>query len=274
MNKFKVGDKVKVLKTRHDSDFAQVGCIGTVCHFKTYDVLQPDYMVSFSGSDLELFFEESELELVTQENQPDQYVAKDQGETGASKFKVGDKVKINSSGTFNGKVGVILKHYVKCVSSDRYRVKFDYIGTEFEFRERELELITGDSIQQHKLVVMGEAGPDVIAPLSKDKEGKPYVNALGGVKNDQGKVDYTYLLKDLPRACESVTKVLMYGGKKYDRLNWNKVETERYESALLRHCVEYLKGNIFDDETKEHHLSHLVCCAMFIIERELRGNSD
>lgn len=103
-----------------------------------------------------------------------------------------------------------------------------------------------------------------------EEEPEISVNALGGIKEKEGKVQYGYLLKDLPRACTSVTKVLMYGGKKYDRLNWSKVQDEDYEEALLRHQMKIFLGEELDPETKEPHLSHLICNAMFLLEKKLR----
>jgi hypothetical protein len=60
------------------------------------------------------------------------------------------------------------------------------------------------------------------------------------------------------------------GAKKYSRMNFEKVESERYNDAMLRHLMDYLKGEVTDLESSKHHLAHLVCCAMFLIERKLK----
>lgn len=97
--------------------------------------------------------------------------------------------------------------------------------------------------------------------MSKFKEGR---------KDDDGKIDYTLLLQDLHRALDSVIKVLQFGANKYGRNNYNKVSSERYDRACLRHIIEHLKGNLLDEDTNEPHLSHAVCCLLFLIERELK----
>lgn len=105
-------------------------------------------------------------------------------------------------------------------------------------------------------------------------EAKNTLQPSGGIKFDAGKVSYVHLLKDLPRASESVTKVLMYGAKKYGRENYHKVEKERYEDAMLRHLMSTFTGEHFDPETDEPHLSHLVCSALFLIERILKEKEE
>lgn len=105
-------------------------------------------------------------------------------------------------------------------------------------------------------------------------QGQVQKNNKGGVKFDNGKIDYTLLFQDLPNACESVTKVLMLGANKYGRANYLKVENDRYDKALLRHLMDYLKGIELDSESGESHLAHLVCCAMFLLEKQKRGIED
>lgn len=43
---------------------------------------------------------------------------------------------------------------------------------------------------------------------------------------------------------EAVTAVRMYGNEKYhDPENWRQVEPQRYQDALYRHWLSYLKGS-------------------------------
>ena len=93
------------------------------------------------------------------------------------------------------------------------------------------------------------------------------VNASGGMKFDGTKPRPTILLKDLKDAVASVVSVLEYGAKKYNRMNYSKVETERYEDSISRHLMAYLAGEKKDPETGEHHLAHMICGAMFIIQK-------
>lgn len=95
------------------------------------------------------------------------------------------------------------------------------------------------------------------------------VNEQGGIKGDGDKVRPTILLKDLNQSVQSVIRVLEYGAKKYSRANYAKVENERYEDALGRHYMAYLTGEKNDSETGESHLAHVVCCALFMMQKEI-----
>lgn len=68
---------------------------------------------------------------------------------------------------------------------------------------------------------------------------------------------------------EAVTAVRMYGNEKYhDPENWRQVEPQRYQDALYRHWLSYLKGEKCDPESGLPHLWHLACNAAFLIEME------
>lgn len=97
------------------------------------------------------------------------------------------------------------------------------------------------------------------------------VNEQGGMKGDGDKVRPTILLKDLNQSVQSVIRVLEYGAKKYNRANYAKVENERYEDALGRHYMAYLSGEKNDSETGESHLAHVVCCALFMMQKEIES---
>lgn len=109
-----------------------------------------------------------------------------------------------------------------------------------------------------------------IDPITGDVgvSGEMVVNASGGKKQDGGKVDPTILLKDLHNSVQSVIRVLEFGAQKYGRANYSLVENERYEAALSRHWLAYLAGEESDPDTGESHLSHLICCALFLLEKE------
>lgn len=99
-------------------------------------------------------------------------------------------------------------------------------------------------------------------------------NAQGGIKFDLGKKDYTLLLQDLKVTVDEVTDVLELGAKKYSRGNYKLIESDRYHKALLRHIMSYLSGELTDPETGKHHLAHAICCAAFLIEREVKTNES
>lgn len=84
-----------------------------------------------------------------------------------------------------------------------------------------------------------------------------------GRKDDQNKPDWT-LLPIAP--VENVVKVLDFGAQKYARDNWQKVPDarRRYAAAALRHIMAHQKGERLDPESGLPHLSHAVCCLLFL----------
>lgn len=86
-----------------------------------------------------------------------------------------------------------------------------------------------------------------------------------GRKFDTGKPEFSLLP---PWALEAVAKVMTFGAQKYAVDNWKIVPNGeyRYKNAAGRHINEYLKGNLIDPETGEHHLAHAICCLMFILD--------
>lgn len=91
-----------------------------------------------------------------------------------------------------------------------------------------------------------------------------------GLKNDSRKPDWTLLPWD---ALEEVVRVLDFGARKYARENWQKVEPhrERYGAALIRHYKAWITGQVNDPETGLNHMAHLICCALFLLWHEKRG---
>ena len=180
-------------------------------------------------------------------------------------FYPGDKVKINST-------KVDGSQYLGIYTIQNLNTTFAYCSHETEPGTWCIPL---DSLE------LQAAAPDTPIRLSRmlaeklvNKPQQDTPNNKGGVKFDNGKIDYTLLFQDLPNACESVTKVLMLGANKYGRANYLKVENDRYDKALLRHLMDYLKGIELDSESGESHLAHLVCCAMFLLEKQKRGIED
>ena len=83
-----------------------------------------------------------------------------------------------------------------------------------------------------------------------------------GIKYDQGKLLWNLVPWN---EMEDVVKVLMMGAKKYSPDNWMHVDRKRYEDALMRHIMDYMKGNKTDDESGKSHLAHSICCALFLM---------
>lgn len=88
---------------------------------------------------------------------------------------------------------------------------------------------------------------------------------MKGVKYDQEKAQYGLLP---PNALHEVAEVLTFGAVKYAPENWRKVPDakRRYFDAAQRHIWAWKRGEIDDSETGLNHLSHAICCLMFMIE--------
>lgn len=69
-----------------------------------------------------------------------------------------------------------------------------------------------------------------------------------------------------------VVDVLTYGSLKYADNNWRHVPNgvERYYAAAMRHIAAYRMGEAIDPETGRTHLSHALCCLIFLHEMEGR----
>lgn len=78
------------------------------------------------------------------------------------------------------------------------------------------------------------------------------------VKHDQGKYDPTMLSEEM---IELVSRVRMFGAKKYSRGNWKMgFKITRSLAAALRHVFAFLKGENNDPESGLCHLGHAICC--------------
>ena len=83
-------------------------------------------------------------------------------------------------------------------------------------------------------------------------------------KADKGKLQHSLID---PEFIEGMAEVLTYGINKYKKKDsWKTVDNakDRYLDALIRHEMEYRKGNKFDNESEIHHLLHLAVNAMFL----------
>jgi hypothetical protein len=89
-------------------------------------------------------------------------------------------------------------------------------------------------------------------------------NAQGvGFKADAAKRDWTILPWE---PLEDVVRVMEDGAKKYARDNWQRVPDgrARYLRAALRHLIAVARGERLDPESGLPHLSHAVCCCLFV----------
>ena len=113
--------------------------------------------------------------------------------------------------------------------------------------------------------------PTAIPMTEEMKEWEEKV-ALGR-KFDGGKLEYGLLP---PLALEAVVEVLTFGAQKYDRDNWQVVpeSKRRYYDALNRHIWAWKRGEQFDPESGLHHLSHAMCCLMFLYEHDVKYSKE
>lgn len=82
-------------------------------------------------------------------------------------------------------------------------------------------------------------------------------------KDDNGKLEWTLLPFE---QLESSIKVLAFGKNKYGFDNWKKCnDTKRYEDALMRHVISYMKGDKVDKESGLPHLAHAICNCLFLM---------
>lgn len=90
-----------------------------------------------------------------------------------------------------------------------------------------------------------------------------------GRKDDSGKLPYHLIA---PEVLEELSKVLEFGAKKYAPRNWEAgMDWSRVFSALQRHSWAWWRGEDKDPETGFSHLSHALCCLMFLSAYERRG---
>lgn len=82
-------------------------------------------------------------------------------------------------------------------------------------------------------------------------------------KKDAGKVRMDLLD---PYALEQLAQVLTFGAEKYEANGWRKgIAWMRTVGALLRHTFAFMQGQTYDPETGLHHMAHVMCNAMFLV---------
>jgi len=86
---------------------------------------------------------------------------------------------------------------------------------------------------------------------------------------NENKLKWT--LVDFPSLHELV-KVLEFGAEKYAPNNW-KIGLNREEilESMQRHLVELMDNKELDNESKLHHMGHIMCNAMFYLHHHKNG---
>lgn len=77
---------------------------------------------------------------------------------------------------------------------------------------------------------------------------------------------------------EDIVKLYTVGSVKYGDNNWQNLDNgyQRYKGALLRHLIEYEKGNRTDEESKVNHLAAVAwnAIAMLYLDKHNKGKYD
>lgn len=96
--------------------------------------------------------------------------------------------------------------------------------------------------------------------------------AQNGTKYDNKK-DMWHLLPF--KALDYVVKTITFGAVKYGENDWQKFisrdnNERRYFSACMRHLSAWRQEELLDKETKLPHLSHAICCLLFVLWNDIR----
>lgn len=77
---------------------------------------------------------------------------------------------------------------------------------------------------------------------------------------------------------EEVVKLYTFGAEKYGDNNWQTLENgyQRYKAAMLRHLLEYEKGNTVDSESGCNHLAAVIwnAIAMYHVSRNDKNDKQ
>ena len=106
---------------------------------------------------------------------------------------------------------------------------------------------------------------------------EPFLNSIkSDYKYDNGKPNLAVVFGGFPKALKDIGHIGTFGAHKYLPYSWKTVDNlqERYMSALMRHVLEILDKNEFDDETGRHHLGHIAWNAMALLEDKFDNNIE
>ena len=93
----------------------------------------------------------------------------------------------------------------------------------------------------------------------------------GALVNAQDQEQQTPLMYAILCEYSEVVEVLLtHGADKYGKENWKELDDfeNRYYAALMRHIVEWRKGNKIDSDSGLPHLSHAMCNLVFLCWKE------
>lgn len=94
----------------------------------------------------------------------------------------------------------------------------------------------------------------------------------GFKKFDHGKARYDLIP---PFPLEALARLYAVGARKYGAENWRKgTDYSRYFSAAMRHLYAWRRGERFDVENREEHLTAVLFCVITLMEFERTGTGN
>ena len=113
--------------------------------------------------------------------------------------------------------------------------------------------------------------------MATSKEFTPIGNYVkNGMKHDSNKPRLGLVFGDFARALMMVGEVGTFGADKYSDSNWLEVNGahSRYTDAMLRHLMEELSDELYDNESGLNHAAHTAWNALARLELELRSHEN
>jgi len=87
------------------------------------------------------------------------------------------------------------------------------------------------------------------------------MNTEKALRYNEGKPKYSLI--DY-KSLEPMVRVLEYGAEKYSADNWKKgLNKDELIDSMLRHLHKLSDGEEIDEESKLHHIGHIMCNCMF-----------
>lgn len=106
----------------------------------------------------------------------------------------------------------------------------------------------------------------------KEEHSKTKATTEGGLKYDSEKPPIALVPTE---AILEIARVLQFGARKYSAHNWrNGISYSRLISAALRHILAFNRGEDSDGESGLSHISHALCCLVFLSTFEANQKTD
>jgi hypothetical protein len=95
-------------------------------------------------------------------------------------------------------------------------------------------------------------------------------NSVKGIRFNKNKLRWSLVHY---KSLEPMVRVLMFGAEKYEDDNWKKgLNKKQILESLQRHLAALMDGQTHDEESKLHHIGHIMCNAMFYSYFDLPEN--